>query len=166
MDDKDYTNAQLLQLIVDTVDYDEMPFAIEELVKRSSDAQLVQFIEEMFYYDVIPYALDELMKRSSAKAFDLGMDILIHDKGDQFLQACVWSTCFDFDENQTVALMRQRTITMEWSLMETLLLSMHHYETNAFPPALKKLIMDSYDHMPEEKKAELSEMFRSFLEKH
>ena len=166
MDYKDYTKAQLLQLIVDTEDYDEMHSAIEELVQRSSDAQLVQFIEEVFYYDVIPYALDELMKRSSAKAFDLGMDILIHDKGDQFLQACVWSTCFDFDENQTVTLMRQRTITMEWSLVETVFLSMSHYETNAFPPAFQKLIIDSYNHMPEEKKAECSEMFHSFSEKY
>ena len=164
MDFQNYTYEQLFQFIIDTFDYDKMNDAAEELMKRSSDDQLVQFIEEMAYYEIIPQALNELMKRSSAKAFDMGMHILIYDKGDQFLQACVWSSCFSFDDIQTVTRMCQRKIIMEWSLMETLLLSIQYrYEADSFPPAFQKLIIDSYHNMPEEKQAAFSDMFSDFL---
>lgn len=166
MDFKNYTYAQLFQFIGDTADYDKMHSASVELMKRSTDDQLIQFIEEMVYYDVIPYAFNELMKRSSAKAFDLGINILINDEGDHFLQACVWNTCFDFDAVQTITLMCQRKTAMQWSLIETILLSMYHYEADSFPIALKKLIVDSYYNMPEEKKVEFSDMFHHFLEKY
>ena len=165
MELKNHTNAQLYDIIEKTEALDKIGEAFEELMKRSSDDELVEFIEDMAYIEGVPYALDELMKRSPAKAFDMGMDILINDKGDHFLQACVWSTCYDFDDTQTVTLMTQRKTPMGYSLTEAILLSMDSYPTNSFPPAFKKLITDSYNDMPKEKKAEFSEMFDTFSKK-
>ena len=163
MDFQNYTYEQLFQFIINTFDYDKMYDAADELMKRSSTDQLVQLIEELVFYEIIPQALRELMKRSPQKAYDLGMHILIQNEGDQFLQACVWSSCFDFDDIQTVTLMCQRTIIMEWSLMETVLLSIQYrYEADSFPPAFQKLIIDSYHNMPEEKQAAFSDMFNDF----
>lgn len=165
MELKNHTNAQLYGIIEKTEALDKIGEAFEELMKRSSDDELVEFIEDMAYIEGVPYALDELMKRSSAKAFDMGMDILINNKGDHFLQACVWSTCYDFDDTHTVTMMTQRKTPMGYSLTEAILLSMYNYHTNSFPPALKKLIIDSYNDMPQEKKAEFSEMFDTFSNK-
>lgn len=166
MDLKNYTNAQLYQIIEETDDYVKMGKAFEELMKRSSDDELVKFIDDMVYIEAVPYALNELMRRSSSKAFDMGMDILINDKGDHFLQACAWGTCYDHDDAQTVTLMTQRKTAMGYSLIETILLSMYNYEADRFPPAFRKLIIDSYNNMPEEKKAEFSEMFDNFSKKY
>ena len=166
MDYENYTNAQLYDIIEEIDDYNKIGDAFKELMKRLSDDELVKIIDDMTDYEAIPYALVELINRSSAKAFDMGMDILINDKGDHFLQACAWETCYDFDDIKTVTLMSQRKITMEWSLIETILLSMYNYQTDSFPPDLKKLIVDSYNNMSKEKKAEFSEMFEHFLEKY
>ena len=166
MDLKNYTNARLYQVIEETEDHAEMGEAFKELMKRSSDDELVKSIEDMAYIEAVPYALDELMERSSSKAFDMGMDILINDKGDHFLQACVWSTCYDHDDIRTVTLMAERKTAMGYSLTETILLSMYDHETDQIPPAFKKLIIDSYNDMPEEKKADLSEMFDYFTKKY
>lgn len=166
MDYKNYTNAQLYDITEKMEDYGKIGDAFEELMKRLSDDELVKIIDDMADFEAVPYALVELMKRSSAKAFDRGMDILINDKGDHFLQACTWGTCYDFDDIKTVTLMSQRKINMEWSLIESILLSMYNYETVSFPPDFKKLIVDSYNNMPKEKKAEFSEMFDYFLEKY
>ena len=166
MDLKNYTNAELYDIIEKMEDHGKIGDAFEELMKRSSDDELVKFIDDMVYIEAVPYALGELMERSSAKAYDMGMDILINNKGDQFLQACVWSTCYDFDDIKTVTLMSQRKTTMEWSLLETILLSMYNYQTDIFPADFKKLIIDSYNIMSEEKKSELSEMFADFSKKY
>ena len=90
---KNYSNDQLYVIIERTEDHVKMGEAFKELIKRSSDDELVEIIDDMVYIDEVPYALNELMRRSSSKAFDTGMDILINDKGDHFLQACVWDTC-------------------------------------------------------------------------
>ena len=166
MDLKNYTNAELYDIIEKMEDHGKIGDAFEELMKRSYDDELVKFIDDIVYIEAVPYALGELMKRSSAKAYDMGMDILINNKGDQFLQACVWSTCYDFDDIKTVTLMTQRKTMMEWSLLETILLSMYNYRTDIFPADFKKLIIDSYNTMSEEKKSELSEMFADFSKKY
>ena len=163
---KNYSNDQLYDIIERTEEHVKMGEAFKELIKRSSDDELVEIIDDMVYIDEVPYALNELMKRSPSKAFDTGMDILINDKGDHFLQACVWNTCYDFDDAKTVTLMNQRKTTMGYSLIETILLSMYNYQTNSFPTAFQKLIVDSYNNMPEEKKAEFSDMFDDFSKKY
>ena len=129
-----------------------------------TNEQLLQFVEETSDYNEMDHALNELMKRSSAKAFDLGMDILINDKGDQFLQASVWSTCYDYDNIYTVMLMNQRCVLMGWSLIETVLLSMYNYDASLLPSNFKNLIIDSYNNMPKEKKVEFSGIFKYFLD--
>ena len=71
MDLKNYTNAELYDIIEKMEDHGKIGDAFEELMKRSSDDELVKFIDDMVYIEAVPYALGELMERSSAKAVEM-----------------------------------------------------------------------------------------------
>lgn len=131
--------------------------------KEMNNTQLIEYINDMVFYDEIPYALDELANRNPNLAFAIGTDILINNKGDDFLQASVWSTCSIINYKRLFKCISKRTYLFGWSTLETILCFITNSNITDINREFIQLILKSYNNIRIEKQNEFSEMYEAFL---
>lgn len=70
-------------------DYDYRDYTDEDL-KVMDTEKLYKIIENIWGFEETSAALLILQYRNPSKALEYGIDILVNDKGDDYLQAIVW----------------------------------------------------------------------------
>lgn len=148
------------------MDFDEMTDdQIEKYFSEMTDDQLVEFIDQMWYYNVIPCAFTELIKREPQRALNMGVDILINDRGDDFLQASIFVGLYlSFDFKKIFYHITQRKALFGWSTLNDILTVIIVQEFRDIFPDLRQLIIDSYNCIKIEKQNEFRSMFNDFLD--
>lgn len=81
-------------------DYDYRDYTDEDL-KVMDTEKLCKIIENIWGFEETSAALLILQYRNPSKALEYGIDILVNDKGDDYLQATVWDYFFD-DNKETI----------------------------------------------------------------
>ena len=59
-------------------------------LKNLSTEELIKIVTQIFDFEETGFAFEELQERDDTKATELGLEILLNDKGDEFLQAIVY----------------------------------------------------------------------------
>lgn len=81
-------------------DYDYCDYKYEDLEAMDTE-KLCKIIEIIWGPEETSAALLILQYRNPSKALEYGIDILVNDKGDDYLQATVWDYFFD-DNKETI----------------------------------------------------------------
>lgn len=76
----------------------------EELVyiKELEAYKLIEIVQDILGFEETSAALLELYNRDINIAFELGIDILDNNKGDDYLQAIVFDIIYDINPNRTL----------------------------------------------------------------
>ena len=93
-----------------------------EHYKAVSTQDLIDIVEDGSFVDDVPAALCELQSRDYAKALSLAKEILVHKKGEEYLQSYIADFMLDYDyevgfvyefleENDDVRIVRDRLMS-------------------------------------------------------
>ena len=128
--------------------------------------ELVKEIEDLYDYEQAPAALSALKQKAPNKALELGADIIKDDRGDQFLQASVFTTLFYRNEQAILQAVEERKAPVEWyligAMLPELIFFLQHQQTQASKQALEKIVR-SYELSDRKEEIDPSE-WRAFLD--
>lgn len=132
-----------------------------EVMDTKTLSEIVENIWSLGFEETVT-ALQILKQRIPSKALEYGIDILVNDKGDDYLQAIVWD--YFFLENKEIIL--DAVYKRKSSIGKVLLNDMMHYiakfEVN-IPDKMVNRILETFDSFSEEEKANLLHDPNEFL---
>lgn len=140
-----------------------------EYIKEMSTEALVYIIVNILGFEETSAALLELVNRDPKKALELGNDILMNDKGDDYLQASVWDFIYDIDLSKVMGAVSGREAVLGKTLLHDIIhkSNISHYfrELKIVPQSFVKQITRSFEVLEIEQQNELRESYDGFMSK-
>lgn len=139
-----------------------------EYIKDLETSKLVGIIQDIFGFEETSAALLELYNRDNNKVFELGIDILKNNKGDDYLQATVFDIIYDINPKGTIDSLSKRKSDIGVILLGDIMseVSMEYYKkvqieiTDKFLFALK----ERYNSLSEDEKEKIFDCYVEFEE--
>ena len=128
--------------------------------------ELVKEIEDLYDFEQAPCVLTALEEKAPERAVRMGADIIKYDRGDQFLQASVFTTLFYRNEQAILQAVEERKAPVEWyligAMLPELIFFLQHQQTQASKHALEKIVR-SYELSDRKEEIDQSQ-WRAFLD--
>lgn len=128
---------------------------------------LIDIIENIWGFEETSAALLVLIDRDEEKAFELGIDILLNDKGDDYLQGIVWIFFFSDHPQATLAAVCQRQAEIGKMLLgdiaNELSIILTYQKDFHIPPEFIRRMLQTYEAFSPEEREFISDYFNEFL---
>lgn len=144
--------------------HNENPLEELRYWETKSVDELVMELEELYDFEQAPDILTALEKKAPVQAVKMGADIIKYDRGDQFLQACVFSNLFDPFGQAMLQAAEERRKPMEWCFLGAVVHELMLYRDRICPsPRLLEKMLLSYALSDRKEEIDQSE-WRAFLD--
>lgn len=124
-----------------------------EYIKELETCKLIEIIQDIFGFEETSAALLELYNRDINKTFELGIDILENNKGDDYMQATVFDIIYDINPKRTLDCIFKRKAEIGVVLLGDIMseISIEYYKkTNMkISDELLHLLLERYHNLSE-----------------
>lgn len=138
-----------------------------ECMKTMDTKVLIEIVENVWGFEETTKALAILMNRIPLKALEYGINILVNDKGDDYLQATVWDYFFWDNKEKILEAVSKRKAKIGKALLNDVVDDL--IRANALVEISNEMtnrIFETYDSFSEEEKSfmrcDINEFFRIY----
>lgn len=124
-----------------------------EYIKELETSKLIEIIQDILGFEETSAALLELYNRDINKTFELGIDILENNKGDDYLQATVFDIIYDINPMGTMNCIYKRKadigVVLLGDIMSEVSSEIYKKTNIEIPDDLLNLLLERYHNLSE-----------------